>query len=147
MRHIKALAIKFLITATVLFSILGIFEAASIPDILWMSLLITGAAYLIGDLLILPRFGITIASIADFGLAAVSVWLLSLFFIEQSFPVLTVALFIGFFMAISESLFHIYMLEKILPEDRKQGGFDFSKNHLQTEIAKEKDIHDIKKKK
>ncbi|MFC3038681.1 YndM family protein [Virgibacillus xinjiangensis] len=147
MRHIWALLIKFLITATVLFSILTIFEAASLGEILWMSLLITGAAYLIGDLFILPRYGNTIASIADFGLCAVAVWLLSMIFVDQGFPVFTAALFIGFFIAISEALFHIYMQEKVLiDDDEQEKGQGIRREQLQTEFAEEH-RHDEKEKK
>lgn len=37
MRHIKALAIKFIVAVTVVYSILGIFEAASIMEMFWIS--------------------------------------------------------------------------------------------------------------
>ncbi|MFC2947017.1 YndM family protein [Virgibacillus sediminis] len=148
MRHLLALLIKFVITATVLYSILTIFEAASLGEIFWMSILITGAAYLIGDLFILPRYGNTIASIADFGLSALAVWILSMMFVDQGFPVLTAALFIGFFIAISEALFHIYMQEKVLlsEDDREKERGEVHRGQLQTEFSEETNDEEMKKK-
>ncbi|PDZ08205.1 hypothetical protein CON70_29065, partial [Bacillus pseudomycoides] len=64
MKHIVALLIKYTAISAVLLMILGIFQDVSIPRILLISLLITGTAYLIGDLFVLPRYGNMVATIA-----------------------------------------------------------------------------------
>lgn len=69
MKHLVALLIKYTAISAVLLVILGIFQDISIPRVLFISLIITGTAYAIGDLFILPRYGNTIATIADFGLS------------------------------------------------------------------------------
>ncbi|SDI68788.1 DUF2512 family protein [Natribacillus halophilus] len=57
MYHVLALIIKFLMITAVLELIICPFFGITFGNTLWISLTITGAAYLIGDLWILPRFG------------------------------------------------------------------------------------------
>ncbi|MBJ8206429.1 DUF2512 family protein, partial [Bacillus cereus] len=66
MKHIVALLIKYTAITAVLLIILGIFQDISISRVLLIALFLTGAAYLIGDLFILPKYGNMIATIADF---------------------------------------------------------------------------------
>ncbi|WP_373895287.1 YndM family protein [Virgibacillus natechei] len=147
MRHITALAIKFLITATVVYSLLSIFNVASILEMFLVSLFITGGAYIIGDLILLPRFGNTVATIADFGLAAVGIWLLSLVFVGAEFPVFTISLIAAFFIAVCEAVFHIYMQEKVLTSTTTEhDSFNSSPNRMQVEFSEEEDVHDLEQK-
>ncbi|WP_100013100.1 YndM family protein [Lentibacillus sediminis] len=147
MRHLKALAIKFIVAVTVVYSILGIFETASIMEMFWISAIVTGAAYLIGDLWILPNFGNIAATISDFVLATGTVWLLSVLFIGSDIPAFTMALFVAFFLAISEAVFHIYMMEKILKPEEKEHKFQSNKLYrMQTEFSRENNVYDIRKK-
>lgn len=76
MKHIVALLIKYTAITAVLLIILSIFKGISIPKVLLISLVLTGAAYLIGDLFILPKYGNMIATIADLGLSFFGIWLL-----------------------------------------------------------------------
>ena len=76
MRHIRNLTVKFIATFAVLYIILGIFYDMSFGNVLSISLVLTLAAYLIGDMLILPRTNNTVATIADFGLAFLVIWLM-----------------------------------------------------------------------
>lgn len=148
MRHITALVIKFIIVATVLFSILTIFEVVNLTEIFLSSILVTGLAYVIGDLFILPRYGNAVASIADFFLATGSVWLLNFIFIGQaagSLPVFAASAFAGFLIALCEALFHIYMKESVLEDTDTDNQRNTTPTHLQTEFSRENNIHDIKK--
>ncbi|WP_067724783.1 YndM family protein [Oceanobacillus damuensis] len=145
MRHLKALGIKFVITSIVLFSILPIFLTAGLGEILFMSILLTGIAYLIGDLFLLSRFGYFIAAAADFALVTLSVWILSIVFIGNGPSILAAALSTGFGIAISEAIFHIYMKEKVLTDTEDHLG-NFRRMQMQTEIAEEENIHDLKRK-
>ncbi|MFD1851143.1 YndM family protein [Oceanobacillus bengalensis] len=147
MRHVKALGIKLLITATVIYSLLSIFETASLTEMFVISLLVTGIAYVIGDLYLLPKFGNFRATIADFGLSFVSIWLLSTFFIDAAFPVITISLFASFFLAITEALFHAYMLEKVIKTEDANRKKDVLPNfRYQTETSEENHPDYIKKK-
>ncbi|WP_176330312.1 YndM family protein [Oceanobacillus rekensis] len=146
MKHVKALGIKFAITAIVLLSILTIFEAANLGEILFMSVLITGTSYIIGDLFILPKLGYFMAAVADFGLATISILGLSALYIGTGAPILIVSLAAGYIMAIGEAIFHIYMKERVLNDGESQPDYFRYRNQMQTEIAEEDDIHNLKHK-
>ena len=79
MKHIVALLIKYTAITAVLLIILSIFQGISIPRVLLISFSY-GAAYLIGDLFILPKYGNMIATMADFGLSFFGTWLLTSLF-------------------------------------------------------------------
>ncbi|WP_259415799.1 YndM family protein [Bacillus toyonensis] len=119
MKHIVALLIKYTAITAVLLIILGIFQDISIPRILLISLLLTGAAYLIGDLFILPKYGNMIATIADFGLTFFGIWLLTSLFTDLDatrnigLSSFIAALIIGG----TEIFFHIYMKRLVLRND------------------------------
>jgi hypothetical protein len=109
MKHFWALLIKFAAIGTVLFSFLSIFNTASLPVILLISVVTTAISYFAGDLYILPRFGNFIATIADFGLSFVLIWLLSALMINSTGSMLTTTFFIALTIAFIEALFHLYV--------------------------------------
>ncbi|MBJ8055288.1 YndM family protein [Bacillus cereus] len=121
MKHIVALLIKYTAITAVLLIILGIFQDISIPRVLLISLLLTGAAYLIGDLFILSKYGNMIATIADFGLSFFGIWLLTPLFTDLDstrnigFSSFIAALIIGGI----EVFFHIYMQKLVLRNDNE----------------------------
>ncbi|MFZ3578715.1 YndM family protein [Virgibacillus sp. DJP39] len=141
MKHIKAIGIKFIFTAIVVYSIFGIFYDASLLNLFWISTITTGLSY-IGDVFILPKIGNLIASVADFGLSFFLLWVLGNVFIDATLPIITASLFASVFMAISESLFHIYMEEKVL--DRRDKEPAISSPQLQTEFSEETNKETIK---
>jgi len=142
MKHLKALTIKFIMAIAILFLMLVIFENATFFDILLISLLVTGVSYLIGDLFLLPRTGVFVAALADFGLNFAAIWILSSLLIEQAYPLGVVSGFAAFFIACAEGFFHRYMLDHVL------GGSDdyptdfFSQEQLQTEFSSEEELED-----
>ncbi|QDP41026.1 YndM family protein [Radiobacillus deserti] len=136
MKHVKALSIKFLVIAIVLYSVLGILNQASIGNILLISVLVTGVAYVLGDLLILKNFGNLTATIADFGLSFFAVWLLTAAFIQAEFSI-SVSLFAAFLIACSEAVFHVYMQNKVLEVDQDAGFNTEYVQRLSTEFAEE----------
>ena len=121
MKHIVALLIKYTAITAVLLIILGIFQDISIPRILLISLFLTGAAYLIGDLFVLPKYGNMIATIADFGLSFFGIWFLTYLLTNSDFTrnigfsSFIAALIIGGI----EVFFHIYMKKVVLHEEDK----------------------------
>ncbi|MEC0037051.1 YndM family protein [Bacillus cereus] len=121
MKHIVALLIKYTAITAVLLIILGIFQDISIPRILLISLFLTGAAYLIGDLFVLPKYGNMIATIADFGLSFFGIWFLTYLLTNSDFTrnigfsSFVAALIIGGI----EVFFHIYMKKVVLHEEDK----------------------------
>ncbi|AVP47951.1 YndM family protein [Bacillus cereus] len=125
MKHIVALLIKYTAITAVLLIILSIFKGISIPKVLLISLFLTGAAYLIGDLFILPKYGNMIATIADLGLSFFGIWLLiSLFTDLDATRNIGVSSFIAaLIIGGTEVFFHIYMKRLVLHND------DNLKNH------------------
>lgn len=125
MKHIVALLIKYTAITAVLLIMLSIFKGISIPKVLLISLFLTGAAYLIGDLFILPKYGNMIATIADLGLSFFGIWLLiSLFTDLDATRNIGVSSFIAaLIIGGTEVFFHIYMKRLVLHND------DNLKNH------------------
>ncbi|HHK5541366.1 YndM family protein [Bacillus cereus] len=125
MKHIVALLIKYTAITAVLLIILSIFKGISIPKLLLISLFLTGAAYLIGDLFILPKYGNMIATIADLGLSFFGIWLLiSLFTDLDATRNIGVSSFIAaLIIGGTKVFFHIYMKRLVLHND------DNLKNH------------------
>ncbi|MFS0752344.1 YndM family protein [Oceanobacillus sp. 1P07AA] len=116
MKHLKAIGIKFVIIATILLSIVSIFEFLSVTEMIVMSAILTLATYVIGDLWILPKMGYVAAAIGDLIFAYASVWLLLYTFLGTTFPIATASVYISIIISLTESVFHIYMKEKILEE-------------------------------
>ncbi|MFE5131819.1 YndM family protein, partial [Bacillus mobilis] len=111
MKHIVALLIKYTAITAVLLIILSIFKGISIPRVLLISLFLTGAAYLIGDLFILPKYGNMIATIADFG-----IWLLTSLFtnLDATRNIGLSSFIAALIIGGTEIFFHIYMKRLVL---------------------------------
>lgn len=139
MIHLKALGIKAIAIGITVFSLFGIFYDASLTNLFWVSLLTTGLSFLIGDVFILRRFGNLTASIVDFPLAFVTLWILCGMFIEASFPIISVSLIAAFFITCCEPFIHTYLNENLEAErfeERKRGS---GTARLQTEFSEELD--------
>lgn len=134
MKHVKALAIKFISSFILLYIILGIFNGMSFGNVFLITAVLGIASYIIGDMLILPRTNNTIATIADFGLAFMIIWLMSEnltvgdgMFAESLIASLGVSLF--------EYFFHRYLYNNVInthEENRLQGNLQY-----QTEASEE----------
>lgn len=142
--NVKALGIKLVINIIVVFSIFGIFYDASLVDLFVISIITTAVAYFVGDLFILPRTGNIIASIADLGLAFLTLALLGSILIETDMPVFTASMFAAFFIALTEPLLHVYMKEK--GEAAKSKSNPLRSRKLQTEFAEETEAQSISRK-
>lgn len=140
MRHVIALSIKFVLLATVFFAMIPLFLRVSSAELLSFSLWMTLAAYALGDLYILPRFGNISATIADFGLVFVGVWAgIGIFYNTGSAAVASAAFFSALLVALGEILFHAYMERSVLRQ-QNEGKERMVRQELQTETAEEIDI-------
>jgi len=140
MNHVKALSFKFVLVTAILLPMLLIFDNATPFIVLLMSLLLTGASYLIGDLLILPRTSVFTATVADFVLNFAAIALLSFLFIEQPYPLGIVAGFASFFIACGEGFFHRYMIDHVLGLKRENPETFLTQSRYLTEIAEENQV-------
>ena len=112
MKHMKNLAIKFISILAVLFIILGIFYDMSFGNVLWISVVLTLASYLIGDLLILRRTNNTVATISDFALAFLVIWLMGEN-LTYGDSLIMPALIAAAGIALFETFFHKYVARQI----------------------------------
>ena len=112
MKHMKNLAIKFISILAVLFIILGIFYDMSFGNVLSISVVLTLASYLIGDLLILRRTNNTMATISDFALAFLVIWLMGEN-LTYGDSLIMPALIAAAGIALFETFFHKYVARQI----------------------------------
>jgi len=135
MKHVKALLIKFVATLALLYIILGLMYDMTFGEIFLISAVLGVAAYIIGDMLILPRTNNVIAAIADFGLAWLIIYQLTDAMTVND-NVFTASLLAAIGVALVEVLFHRYLATNILPNKGNNNG---AKRNLQyqTEISDE----------
>src|SRR5699024_8970124 len=148
MGYAKVLGIKFVAISITVLSIYGIFNHVTLSTLMLVSLLTTIISFLIGDLVILRKFGNLTASIVDFFLAFGTLWVLGTLLIGGGMPmvggtvpILTTSFLSAFFIACVEPFVHEYMLNHLSAYE------DILDNRepldIQTEIAEEPDVHDI----
>jgi len=138
MLHLKTLAIKFIVASIVVLSFFTIFNDAVFNNLVLISFLTTIITYLIGDLVILRRFGNVAASIADFGLAFLLYWSMSSFFLGASAAITLTSLAAAFFTTVPEPFIHEYIRSQKYSTDKD---LDFETvSQLQTEFGEEGDI-------
>ena len=134
MKHMKNLAIKFISILAVLFIILGIFYDMSFGNVLSISVVLTLASYLIGDLLILRRTNNTMATVSDFALAFLVIWLMGEN-LTYGDSLIMPALIAAAGIALFETFFHKYIARQINEANEQQNS---SRNlRYQTEASSE----------
>ncbi|MFK2825410.1 YndM family protein [Bacillus sp. B190/17] len=140
MGHTKALFIKFVMCTAAVWFILGLFYGLDLGEILTISILLTAAAYIVGDLFILPRFGNVIATIADFGLAYFGIWIFGSMVINETISLGWASFWTAVVIAAAEVFFHIYLINHIFDEDVSRS--DIRPNPaFAMEMSEETDIH------
>lgn len=135
MDHVKAIAIKFIATLALLYIILGLFAGMSFGNVLLITIVLGVIAYIIGDLAILSRTNNSIATVADFGLAFLVIWLMS-DTLTVGDNLFTTSLLAALAVAVFEYFFHKYMAMNVFPDaadDNKQTG----RLEYQTEASEE----------
>ncbi|WP_106406309.1 YndM family protein [Bacillus marinisedimentorum] len=111
--HLKALGIKSVMTIAILYLVLGVFYGISFGNILLLTVILGSVAYFIGDLLIFPKTNNLVATLSDFGLTFLLIWLLAGMTIENA---LMAAVVSSLALAAGEWFFHKYMEDKVLEE-------------------------------
>lgn len=114
MKHFTALLIKFIMVTLVLEIILNMLTNLTFTDILYISVSITVLAYIIGDLLILPASNNTVATLADFGLALVTIYMFNYLW-DIRYISLYDALVAAAVLGVGEWFFHMYVDNQALP--------------------------------
>lgn len=139
MDHLKVLGVKLLLIFFSVLAMYELFDGTTLGVIVWMSVLTTIISYIVGDLLILRRSSNLFASLFDFGLAFITLWLLSNMYIGGGTAIAVASLLAAFFIACCEPFIHLYMIRKAKEPCIERRGV----HRLQTEFSKEADVHDL----
>jgi hypothetical protein len=118
MKNILNLVIKLAFIYVVLFILIPIFGKSTWTQTVVVGLILATLAYILGDLWILPKFGNITAIIADFGLAALVIWLMMKglpHFVLTTGGVWVIALV----LAIGEWFLHKYLKASHAPEHKE----------------------------
>lgn len=118
MRHIVALLIKFAMIAVVLVAILSFLTSLYFGDILYIAGTVTLLAYVIGDMLILRMSNNTVASIADAGLALLTIYMFNYIWVIHKIS-FTDALISGVVIGVGEWFFHKYVANNVFSEPQR----------------------------
>ncbi|KMY55349.1 hypothetical protein AC623_16565 [Bacillus sp. FJAT-27231] len=140
MEHVKALLIKFVMVTAAVWVILGLFYGVDLGEILTISTLLTIAAYIIGDLFVLPRYGNMTAAVVDFGLAYIGIWMIGSVVINENISLGWASFSTALVIASAEVLFHFYMMRRVLTQDQNRSQIQ-QNPAFATEMAEETDIH------
>ncbi|MFJ5770510.1 YndM family protein [Psychrobacillus sp. NPDC093180] len=143
--HIKAFLMKLVVTTAVLWVILGLFYKVNFTDILITSIVLTVVGFL-GDLFVLPRIGNVLASITDFVLAMVVVWVLGSSIFDERIALGTASFISALILMMGELFLHRYMeshiFEPQITNPEEKTGY-YQRTNLQTEFAEEVDVDEI----
>lgn len=118
MHHGKPIIIKFLIYS-ILITFVFLFYGVSIPSLLILSGLLAIITYVLGDLLILPLKGNTVATLADGAIVFLGVLIWTLPSYGLYFSTIGGAFFVAFILAVCEWFIHIYIIGRVDREDRE----------------------------
>jgi hypothetical protein len=117
MKHVTALLIKYAMIALVLEIVLSILTHLTFVDILYISLIVTLFAYIIGDLLILSASNNIVATVADTGLALFIIYMFN--YLWDSRPIdFSDALVAAVVIGAGEWFFHKYVASKVFPPSK-----------------------------
>ncbi|MBN6187354.1 DUF2512 family protein [Aneurinibacillus sp. BA2021] len=119
LESIDTIIIKVVAVTGMLTFVLGLFYHEDIRDILGISFLLCIISYYVGDLIILPLTNNLIATISDFALAFLMIYLIGLGFFNSDTPVLQASLIAAAAVAFGEYILHIVM-QSILHEQRTE---------------------------
>ncbi|WP_261131581.1 YndM family protein [Bacillus sp. Marseille-Q3570] len=115
MDHVKALAIKAGMTLPLLYLILGLGFGISIMNVVILTVVLGGVSYILGDLVILPKFTNMKATMTDIGLTFIVIWLVGIVLTGLQAGTMAVAAAItASVIALGEHFFHFYILRKEL---------------------------------
>ena len=124
LNHIKALVMKFLMIAVVLLIILTLIFDVPFMDTIWISLVLTLVAYVMGDLMIFRKAGDrseqtkrnAIATVSDIVVAFLVIWLMGDALVDGSDNIVTAAIISALVIGGGEWFFHKYLDRNVFPE-------------------------------
>ncbi|MFB4164263.1 DUF2512 family protein [Alteribacillus sp. JSM 102045] len=118
MKHIIALIIKTALVMFVLITILSLANGYAIGNTIGLTLIVVGAAYIIGDLFILNATNNSVSTIADIGLCTLVIWLIGPFVLNEPVPFI-LAFLSALLIGVGEWFFHKYVVNAIIEKNPK----------------------------
>ncbi|MFN2745761.1 MULTISPECIES: YndM family protein [Bacillus] len=138
MKHVRALCVKFIVSLVLLYVILTLFFGVPFGDMFVLTLFLGVISYLLGDLLLLPRTGNTTATMGDFGLSLILIWMILAMQDNPPYASLALASIISAIgVTIFEFFFHRYMAANILDENTNEKRENNGAMNYQTETSEE----------
>lgn len=119
MKHVWALIIKYIVVSVILEAVLLPMSRMTFGEILFMGLVVTIVAYLIGDLVILRKSNNITASICDVVLAFLVIYPLNFYWYRRGVNLPT-ALVASVIIGIGEWFFHKYLLRQAEKKGEKR---------------------------
>ncbi|TWT07085.1 DUF2512 family protein [Planococcus sp. CPCC 101016] len=124
MRHLLALALKFVMVAAVLLIVLTLLFDVPFVDTMLISLALTALSYAMGDIMIFLNAGKpenqstrnTIATFSDFIMAFLAIWLIGWLLTGQNIEMVTPGLVSALVLSAGEWFFHLYVDRSVVPE-------------------------------
>ena len=124
MKHLLALALKFVMVTAVLLIVLTLLFDVPFVDTLLISLALTALSYAMGDIMIFLNAGSpenqstrnTIATVSDFVMAFLAIWLIGWLLTGQNIEMVTPALVSALVLSAGEWFFHLYVDRSVVPE-------------------------------
>ena len=117
MKTIFALLIKFVVTLAAAWISFSLFSYVAFYTVLIIAITGTVLNYLIGDMLILPRLGNTIATVVDGLLSAVTAYTV-LYYSTVTYYTMTSILVFAVIVAVAEIFFHMYLVKSDIVKSR-----------------------------
>ncbi|MEN2465148.1 DUF2512 family protein [Ornithinibacillus sp. FSL M8-0202] len=140
--YLKPFIIKLVLTTAILWIVLGLIYHVSLMNILIISIIISTLAFL-GDIFILPSVRNFWATIGDFGLSFVGIYVLGLWLTEDSTFLTDAALISAIGIAIGEVFYHRYLKDNIFHAKNRSSPQNIRTfTGMQTEFSKELDDPD-----
>lgn len=123
MRTILALIIKFILVTAVLYIVNGLFYGWSLTDIVITSTMVTLISFFLGDLYILPATSNAFATISDFVMNFLTIWIMGHALIDEPISIVQESFISTIIITAVEWLFHKYLVKNVfggIPRTRKE---------------------------
>ncbi|SFE86147.1 DUF2512 family protein [Alteribacillus iranensis] len=120
MAHLKALAIKGIMTLAVLWLILSVgFDLLSFGTVFLITVVLGAVSYFAGDLSILPKKRNMIATASDFVLTFLIIFLMGMIWTGNVGTLATASFIAALIIAVGEYFFHYYVASNVLPKRKR----------------------------
>ncbi|WP_146817217.1 YndM family protein [Alkalibacillus haloalkaliphilus] len=137
MNHFKLILTKAIASFILLYVILGFGYQVTFANVLFITLILGAISYIIGDLLILLRTNNIVATISDFFLSFVVLYLM-LGFIMPGGPIFQASLIAAVGVTVFELFFHMFVKRDYEESEQREVTEKRQQNYqLQTEVSDE----------